>query len=127
VAVADEVVDPVMYIDTYTLPRGGLNDVARILQSQGRELAAKRNVTKATGVPFKTGKRAGEVRPDKYKTNWSLATVDREFPVVLAVWLDSTLSYARVRTKAGEERWFDGVNQLKAWLKGEVDDTPPGD
>lgn len=78
----------------------------------------KRSVTFERGVPFKTGKRAGEPRPDKQITHIGLRSVCDDY-LLTAVWSDDKLQYAKFwdRHERDAIRYTESINELKGWIK----------
>lgn len=92
-------------------------EIAALLQSQGREVAARQSRATLEGAVFKSGKRAGEMRPDKNLLCHAIATVDRKDPVVTANWIDNKLDMAWVGWHDGRRTWVTLVTTLKNLLK----------
>lgn len=110
-----EVVVPGHEIEAELLPKQP-QEIATLLAGQGRIVVARHSRTLTRGTEYKTGKRQGEMRPDKLADHYSLITLDAEWPLVYAVWLDGKLAFAKIGTRAGVEN-FHLVTELKKRLQ----------
>ena len=121
-----EVTAPIVTEPGHEIPLSELckqaSEVAALLTAQGRTVSARRSGATIRGVPFKTGARAGEMRPDKSVTCHSIATVDRKDPVVTANWIDNKLDFARIGWHDGRRTYVTLVTTLKNLIKTEVAD-----
>ncbi len=114
-----EVVVPCHEVQANELPKQPA-EVRTILESQGREVVTRHSRTAIPGVPFKSGKRKGELRADKYIDHYSLGTVDKRYPVVLAYWDGGdNMWYCKVAPSYDDRRDLRLVTELKHFLQEE--------
>lgn len=107
-------------IDVHALT-GQPKDVATMLTDAGRVVGARMSETFVEGAVYKTGKRAGEKRADKTAKHYAIATLDRQYPVVYAVWIDGKLTIGRIRLANGNETQVELITTLKKVIKEAID------
>lgn len=87
----------------------------------GREVEARHSRCRVEGEVYKSGAKVGQKRADKEYDCYAIATVDRQYPVVHAVWIDGKLALAEVLAERGGQRVeFGLVTTLQKFLKGEL-------
>ncbi len=122
VAVSNVVV-PGHEVQADTLPKQP-REVRAILESQGRKVVTRHSATILPGVPFKSGPRKGELRPDKLTDHYSLATVDKRYPVVLAYWDNAdNMWYCKVAHSWTDRVEVPLITELKHLLEEPLDCT----
>lgn len=116
-------VPPVILEPGHEIPLSELckqaGEVAALLTGNGRTVSARRGRVLVEGQPFKTGKRVGEMRPDKTITGYAIATTDFKDPVITANWYDNKLDFAQIGWHDGRRTWVTLVTTLKNLIRGE--------
>ena len=108
-----EVVVPGHPVPAEFLPKQP-REVLQLLESKGRTVGARHGQHRVKGTEFKSGKRKGQLRPDKYIDYYAIATLDKRLPVLSAQWKsDTAVVYARVRTIEYVDLWPENVTEIK--------------
>lgn len=100
--------------------------IAGLMTKAGFAVQAKRSQTWEEGAVFKTGKQAGEKRPDKLVDHWAiLGKMDDLLggsSIAMGVWQGATLAHAEryeiFQAKTPLRVEFANVTEFKAYLKG---------
>jgi hypothetical protein len=117
-----EVVVPGHEVQAGALPKQP-REVRALLESQGRQVVTKHSRTAVKGLPIKSkkSKRYGQNHPDKLTDHYSLATVDKQCPVVLAYWDNGdNMWFCKVGISWEDRREVRLVTELKKLLE-EID------
>jgi hypothetical protein len=123
-----EVTLPEVVVPGYEVPKEFLpkqpREVWELLESKGRQVAARHSRTVVRGTEYKSGPRKGEMRDTKTVDHYALATMDRRYPVIHAVWHDGKLSFARVHVVPSSATvYIDLITQVKKLIEEEHDAT----
>ena len=103
-----------------------IKGIAGLMTYAGFSVQAQRSQTWEEGAVFKTGKQAGEKRPDKLVDHWAIMGKMEDLlggtSAALAVWQAGTLSHAEryeiFQGKAPIRVEFANVTEFKSYLKG---------
>jgi hypothetical protein len=110
-----EVVVPGHEVQKNLLPKQP-REIWELLESKGREVAARHSQTRVRGTEFKSGPRKGEMRPDKVVDHYAIVTPDAaNCPLIHAVWHDGKLDM--VQTCLHYTDSINNITELKKFIR----------